>query len=249
MTAVPKYEAHLKSMIMMLTMQIGVDKSHLAPLLSENPSFLLSQAPCLPHNLRELRRALAFHFDIFLKTSADELPETWKMMLRQRPELVLLDPQKAEAMLRWWATLVKTAGMDSDTATAFVKNILITSPGILNKKVKSIQHEANQVWWHAKERRQGSAGSSGGNCGATCSSTTAVTKRMLIGEPARARFTLAYIARNANIVNNEELHSLQSLQTEVEECLTDLGLYKKGGDEKSNTAAGGGGAQGNIKVR
>jgi hypothetical protein len=240
MKAVPKYESHLKFMIMMLTMQIGVERSMLAPLVAEHPTFLLSQAPFLKDNLRELRRALAFHFDIFLKTNSDELPETWRAMLRQRPDLLLVHPERAEAVLRWWATLVKTASLESATATAFVKYILVTSPEILNQKVKLMQYDANKIWWYAKGRRSG--GGSGGG--------VASSKRNLIGEAARARFILAYTAITAGILNNEELQPLQSLEEEIQECLADFAfpLPSPAGDDETaveTTTL----VQNNIKIR
>ena len=210
MQAVPKYEAHLKFVIMLLTMQIGVDRSTLAPLVAENPTFILSRAPFLKENLRELRRAIAFHFDIFLKTSADELPETWRAMLRQRPDLLLLDPLRAEATLRWLATLFKAAGLGSTTATSFVKYILTTRPELLNQKVKVLQHDANQVWWLAKGHRLHIDGE------LPPVKASSNNKRALVGEKARARFILAYIALNSDILKHEELKPLHSLQTEIE---------------------------------
>jgi hypothetical protein len=235
MEAVPKYEAHLKRMIMMLTMEIGVERSTLAPLVAKYPTFFLPQAPFLQDNLRELRRALAFHFDIFLKTSADELPETWKSMLRQRPDLLLLDPTRAEAVLRWWAGLVRTAGFENpEAATAFVKHILVNKPELLNQKVKILQQEANKVWWHAKDRRLIVVNKmvlrdhSGDFDKRNLNKESLTTmKRNLVGQAVKARFILAYIALNADILQHEQLHLLQNFQGEIQECEAALSLFVK----------------------
>lgn len=200
LAAEPRFDAHLRALFLFLTVHIGVERASLQSIITHHPSRLLPRAPQLSNDLRALRRALAFHFDLFVKTSADELPECWRAALRQQPDIVLVAPARAEAHLRWWAGLAARAGVGDDAAGALVLAVLLHSPEVLDSSARGLRRETGRAWERAKERRVARGGGARGAA---------------VGEAARASFCLAYIAARAGVLEEQGLEGLRPLAAEV----------------------------------
>ena len=202
---------------MLLTMHVGVDKAALTPLVEKYPAWMLGRAPHIGEDIVELRRALAFHFNLFVKTSGDELPEAWRAMLRKRPELLLVAPERAESMLRWWASLVSKAGIEHQDAAAFVHHVLSTRPELLNSRVEDVQQESNKEWACIKERRRVAAA-------AAVEGGASVEGSKKTGRISKAKFVVAYIALKAGVLEMKELYMFHDLADELKASMAGDGV-------------------------
>jgi len=138
----------------------GVESEPLRDLVYGNPEFFVRIGTALRDSNR-VQGILDLYFDGFHSDLERPRERTWSKLLAANPEILLIEPHRAERMLAWWRSLMNTIRWTKQEQSAYVRHALVRHPKILQASSRLLQVELKRILdenrddWEANVMRSG----------------------------------------------------------------------------------------------